>query len=144
MAVRFGRLRGRGIAAGADRPHRLIRDDELDELFGCDAVESVANLPIEHGERLVALALIERFADADDRREAAGKRSTDLPIHGGVRFPEQRAPLGVADDDVFGAGSRIIGALISPVNAPSRSQCRSCAAMPTLLLRAASAAREVP
>src|SRR5437762_9978940 len=36
--------------------------------------------------------------------------------------------------------SAIIGALISPVNAPSRSQWRSCAAMQTLLLRAASAA----
>ena len=36
--------------------------------------------------------------------------------------------------------SAIIAALISPVNAPSRSQCRSCAATPTLLLRAASPA----
>ena len=36
--------------------------------------------------------------------------------------------------------SRIIGALISPVNAPSRSQYRSCAAITTLVLRAASAA----
>src|SRR6266550_4671251 len=36
--------------------------------------------------------------------------------------------------------STIIAALISPVNAPSRSQYRSCAATPTLLLRAGSAA----
>src|SRR5687768_4167302 len=36
--------------------------------------------------------------------------------------------------------SLIIGALTSPVNAPSRSQYKSCAAIATLLLRAASAA----
>ncbi len=35
--------------------------------------------------------------------------------------------------------SAIIAADTSPVNAPSRSQCMSCAATPTLLLRAASA-----
>ena len=36
--------------------------------------------------------------------------------------------------------SRTIAPLTSPVNAPSRSQCMFCAATPTLLLRAASAA----
>ena len=39
------------------------------DLVRREAVEPVLDLPIEHGERLVRLALLERLADADDRRQ---------------------------------------------------------------------------
>ena len=69
VRVRLAGLRRRGVAPGADRPHRLVGDDQSRDLLGRSAVEPVLDLPIEHGERLVALALLERLADADDRRQ---------------------------------------------------------------------------
>ena len=54
--------------------------------------------------RLVAIALVERFADADDRHEAGGERRVRLLVDGVVGLAEQRAALGVADDHVARAG----------------------------------------
>ena len=62
----------RRVTAGADRPDRLVRHDQLGDLLGGQPVETVLQLPVEHGERLVRLALLERFADAHDRRQGSG------------------------------------------------------------------------
>ena len=99
--MRLLRLRGRCIAAGPDRPHGLVGDDELDQPLGGDAVETVADLAIEHRECLAAFALIQRLADADDWRQPRGEGRTDLAIHRCVGFTKQRAALGVADDHVL-------------------------------------------
>src|SRR6266550_3358521 len=60
MAVRLARLRRRRVAPGPDRPDRFVRDHELHDLPGRDAVEPLFDLAIEHAERVVALPLIER------------------------------------------------------------------------------------
>src|SRR5207244_5304315 len=71
--------------------------------IGGDAVETITDLPIEHAEGLAALALIECLADADDRRESARERRSNLPVHRRIGLAEKRAPLRVADDDVLRA-----------------------------------------
>ncbi len=70
------------------------------DLIGGQAVEAGANLAIEHGERLAPLALSERLADADDRREPGRDRRARLAVDPLVGVAEQPAPLGVPDDDV--------------------------------------------
>src|SRR4029453_7090535 len=52
VGVRFGRLFRRRVAAGADRPHRLIRDDERVDLIAGQAIESIFDLSIENGKGL--------------------------------------------------------------------------------------------
>src|SRR5207237_1003050 len=70
VRVRLAGLRGGGIPSGADRPHWLVRHDEIGDLLGGQAIEAVLDLTIEDGERLIALALLERLADADDGCQA--------------------------------------------------------------------------
>ena len=62
------------------------------------------NLAIEHGQRLAAFALLQRFADADDGRELGRDGGARLAVHPLVGVAEQPSPLGVADDDVRRAG----------------------------------------
>ena len=104
VRVRLAGLRRRGRAPGADGPHRLVRHHERGHLIAAQPVEAALDLPIEHIHRLVALALLERFADADDGRQRRGDRGGHLSIDRDVGLAEERAALGVADDDVLGAG----------------------------------------
>ena len=104
MLVRFLGLRGGGHASGPDGPHRLVGDDEIGHLLGGESVEAILDLPIEDGERVVALALFERFADAHNRRQVGGEGRAHLLIHRRVGVAEEAPPLGVPDDRVFGAG----------------------------------------
>ena len=48
------------------------------DLLAGQPIEPDLDLPIEHVERLVALALIERLADADDRRQSGRERRDAL------------------------------------------------------------------
>ena len=101
MRVRFAGLRRCGRAPGADGPHGLVRHHQRGDLIAAQAVEAALDLPIEHVHRLVALALLERFADADDRRQRRRDRGGRLAIDRDVGLAEERAALGVADDDVL-------------------------------------------
>ena len=133
VRVRLAGLFGRGVASGADRPHRLVGDDQRRDLIAGQPVEPGLDLPIEHGQRLLALALLERFADADDRRElrrraprsACGSRVSSVSWNSRRRSEWPMITYSAP-------ASRSIAALTSPVNAPSRSQCRFCPATPTL------------
>src|SRR5205807_1406172 len=102
VRVRLGGLRRRRVPARADRPDRLVGDDEARNLIAGEPVEPNLDLTIEDGERLVALALVERLADADDRNELGAERGGDLAVHELVGLVEISAPLGMADDHVFG------------------------------------------
>src|SRR6266850_2598489 len=93
------RLSGRGGAAGADRPHRLVGDDAGGELLGADVGEGRVDLPGNDGAGRLRLTLLERLADADDRNESGGQHGVDTPIDGLVRLAEELPALGVADDD---------------------------------------------
>ena len=66
-------------------------------------IEAVLDLPIEHGERLVALPFLQRLADAHDRHQAGADGGRRFAIDDRVGLAEQPPPFGVADDDVFGA-----------------------------------------
>ena len=62
------------------------------------------DLAVEHGQRPVRVALLERLADADDGREVGRRGRRELAVHPLVGVAEQAPPLRVADDDVAGAG----------------------------------------
>src|SRR5437773_11789432 len=98
------RLSGRGGAAGADRPHRLVGDDASGELLGADVGEGRVDLPGNDGAGRFRLALLERLADADDRDESPGQHGVDAAVDGLVRVAEVLPALGVADDDVRAPG----------------------------------------
>ena len=108
VRVRLLRLRRGRVPPGADRPDRLVGDDESGGARR-QAIEAVLDLPIEHRERFVPLALLERLADADDRRQAAGDRRGHLAVDDRIGFAEQPPPLGVADDHVLAPASLSIG-----------------------------------
>jgi hypothetical protein len=58
--VRFAGLRRRGVAAGADRPHRFEGDHHSRQLLAGDAIETVLDLPIEHCHCLVTVSLFRK------------------------------------------------------------------------------------
>ena len=62
------------------------------------AVQAFLDLPIEHGERFVAVALFLRFADADNRCQARGNHRVHLLVHHGVGLAKQRPAFRVADN----------------------------------------------
>src|ERR1041385_6329883 len=96
---------GWGRRAGAPGPHpprRLVGAHEPRELLAGEPLEPLLDLAVEDVERLLAVALVERLADADDRGQPGTDRGHRLPVHRGVGLAEQHAPLGVPDDDVFG------------------------------------------
>ena len=133
VGVRLAGLLRRGVAAGADGPDRLVGDHQVGHLLGREAVEAGLHLPIEDLERLFAFALLERLADADDRARArAWMAASGLAVDDLVGVAEHPAPLGVADDDEFGA--RLLehrradlageGAFLLPVARPVRRRRR--------------------
>jgi hypothetical protein len=67
------------------------------------AIEAVLDLAVEDTERFVPLALFERFADADDRRQPGTNRRDRLAVDHRIGLAEQPPPLGVADDHELGA-----------------------------------------
>ena len=67
--VDFLRLLGTGRASRADRPHGLVSDDGLRERLHAGRVHDGRDLPLDDRARLPCFALLERFADADDRHE---------------------------------------------------------------------------
>ena len=78
VRVGFAGLRRGGVAPGADRPDRLVGDDEPGDLIAGQAVEARLDLAIEHRQRFVALPFVERFSDADDRGQLRAERRQQL------------------------------------------------------------------
>ena len=96
------RLFGRGRQAGADGPHRLVGDDDLRDAVR-QRVDDRRQLALDDAVGLARLALRERLADADDRRELVRERGLGLVGDELVALGVQRAALGVADDHVAAA-----------------------------------------
>ena len=92
---------GRRRAAGADRPDRLVGDDERRDLLGVTPGQRGVDLAEDLRLGVARLALLERLADADDRRHARGAWiAADLLGDHLVGLAEQLAPLAVAGDHV--------------------------------------------
>src|SRR5262249_23771859 len=96
--VNLFRLSGPGSLARPDRPDGLVRD--RNGFVGPSKdIEKSFDLALDYAECLAALALCERLADADDRKEAAADRRRYLVCDDRVGLAEVLAPLAVAHND---------------------------------------------
>src|SRR5260370_38169167 len=103
--MRIGRYFGRGHFTSANRPNRLVGDDNLRKLFGCEVGDSPYALRFENLIRLRGLAFVKSFPDAVDRDQAALERSNNLLVRGFFSFTEVLAALAVSDDYPLAAHS---------------------------------------
>src|SRR5579859_217002 len=92
-----GILRRRG-AAGADRPDRLVRDDDRRQVV--DAVKRGPNLAGDDDFGLTALLLFETFAHTDDRYERVLEGRLDLAADQRIILVAVLAAFGVAKNDI--------------------------------------------
>ena len=92
------------VAAGADGPHRLVRQDEGSDLLAGQPVEPLLDLPVEHDQRHTTVALLQRLSDAHDRCQLRPERGKQLPVHRLVSLLKQPAALAVADDHELRSG----------------------------------------
>src|SRR5690606_23122002 len=90
----------RRCLARADRPDRLVRDDRVRESRDTRGVEHRLHLTLDNLLGSARLALVERFADAQDRNEPRLLRRLELLGDDRVALAEQRTALRVADDGV--------------------------------------------
>ena len=96
----FGVGVARGLA-GAYSPYRLVGDYHfMSERLSVYTFEPLDELPLDNVEGFAALALLERFTDAENGDEAAVYRGVYLFIKLFVGFAEYVASLAVAYEDV--------------------------------------------
>ena len=93
MRVHLTRLGGRRVASGADGPDRFVGEDKASEFLDGHTLESLLHLPIEYIERLVGLALLEGFANADDRRQLRIEGCSNLLVDAFVCLAEGAAAV---------------------------------------------------
>src|SRR6187551_950790 len=93
-------LLGAGRASRADRPHGLVSNDGLGERVHAGRVDDGSDLTLDDRARLAGLALLEGFANTDDRRQARRLRGLELGCHDGVRLAVEGPTLRMTDDDV--------------------------------------------
>ena len=118
-----GPLRG-GDLARADRPDRLVGDDDLVQPLLRDLLEPLLDLVAQLALGVAALALVLGLADAQDRREAGVQRLDDLVLQRlsvSLKYSRRSGARGSTPSTSISAS---IGADTSPVNAPSRP--RAC------------------
>ena len=87
---------GVAVDAGADRPHRLVREHE--PLVRAARVADRLDLDAQHGLRVAGVALLLRLADAGDDAEARLERRLRASRDARVGLAEVLPPLRVADD----------------------------------------------
>src|SRR5437016_37441 len=92
-------LCGRRRPPGADRPDRLIRENDLREV-GAERFNDGAKLPHDDGFSLPRIALGERFADTSDWRDPRAKRRLRLLCYLDVALAMNMPPFRMADDRV--------------------------------------------
>src|SRR5436190_8570855 len=90
--VRFLGELGRGRLAGANRPDRLVGDDEV------LVTREHLDLPPQHLLGLISLALLLELADAGDHAQTGLERMPGTHCHRLVGLAEVLPPLRVADD----------------------------------------------
>ena len=122
------RLLGRGRQAGADRPDRLVGDDDLGQPLDRHLLERLLDLVAELALGVAALALLLGLADAEDRDQAGLERPRHLLLEGAVGLAEVlRAARSARAPRRATSISASIGAETSPVNAPESFSCMFCA-----------------
>ena len=97
-------LLGSGGLAGADSPQGLVGDDHVTHLVGGHAGQSALDLVSDQLHGHAQLTLLQALAHTDDGEQAGVDGGVDLLVDGEVGLVIILAALGVADDDVLGAG----------------------------------------
>ena len=100
--MRFGNVGGGRRKAGADGPDRLVGDHGI--VRGRGRRHRAGDLARQDVECRAELALGPGLADADDGDDAGAPCGFRLGAHDGVGLAVVGAALGVADDDMRGAG----------------------------------------
>ena len=98
--MRFLRLLGRRITPGADRPYRFVAITVSCNSFGFQPGQAALQLDRQDFLDLAFVALLERFADANDGSQFPFMRRAHFSINDFIRFPKQRAAFAVAEHDV--------------------------------------------
>src|SRR3989440_4041922 len=98
-----GNFRGRR-AARADGPNRFVCNQNTGELVRGQRAGAAAELAAEHLFGKASLAVLLRFSQANNGREAASQRHQGLLGDIVIRLTKKLAALGVADDDVAATG----------------------------------------
>src|SRR5882724_6926158 len=88
--VRFLRLSWCGIATGADRPHRFVRDHSFLKFLWSQTSETPTQLDCQYLFNVAFVALLERFSDANNRTQCRLMRCTRLAIDDFVGLTKQR------------------------------------------------------
>lgn len=96
VLVRGLRLRGARDLARPDRPHGLVRDDDLGPVLRLEGRDDGLQLRLDDGLGALGLALLERLADAEDDAQAGVDRGARLVRDERGGLVEERAALGVA------------------------------------------------
>ena len=91
-------LLGRGCAARADRPYRLIGDQNMVHVLTLQSRQSITNLPHHDGLSEAGLTISETLADAEERTQAVAKRRLYFLIRPLVLLAEVLTTLGMTDD----------------------------------------------
>ena len=113
------RLRRRRVLAGADGPHRLVGEHHVRRLLDRQPARLASQLPSHDLERLPAVALGERLADADDGPRPGGSTARAF-----LRTVSSVSPKSWRRSQWPTMTQRAAGVLehrrreISPVNAP--------------------------
>src|SRR2546425_8386891 len=105
LPVHGGGVLGGRVAAGADRPHRLIRDHDPGQRRAVETAQRGGELADDHRQRVPRVALRERFSDAQHGPESRPERRAHFATSVFVGLTEYVASLGMADQR--GAGSSL-------------------------------------
>ena len=122
VGVRLARLLRRGVAAGADRPHRLVGQHQRRHLVPGEPVQAGLDLPVEHG----SVSSFSRSSSVSPMHtigvRSAASAATSLRFTVASVSPNSRRRSEWPMITYSAPASLSIAPLISPVNAPSRSQ----------------------
>src|SRR5450759_5117690 len=88
-----------GTLAGADRPHRLVRDHQAGRIVGRTVGQARLDLRAHDLVRGPGVVVVGQLPDAHDHVELAAKRGRRLPGHHLIRLAKVDAALRVAGDD---------------------------------------------
>src|SRR5262249_17052911 len=92
-------LFGRRGASRAYRPDRFVSGDDTHQIIGCQTSQPPRQLRRHDLFFAPGVALFERLADTDDRREIEAQRRANLAIDHFVGLAVHQTALGMADDN---------------------------------------------
>src|SRR5439155_4171122 len=100
FGVHFGSNFRGGRAPGADRPYRLVSDNDMGKRRFGQPAQADADLPADDFNSLSGIAFREYLSHAYDCIQATANRSKCLLFHGLIGFSKILPPLGVTDDRI--------------------------------------------